>query len=317
MFKQTRLSILLSLNAVAIVIAGILIANAIGLNKGIEFRVVGERSDVTTEAATPVGLLQSGGAAQFSAPATDAVNYDPAIYGDPSTGGISQTSVPNGELWNESEVTMYQTADFDLCVGGNLSDLGDMYWQTSNSSVISGFYSTARTWLGYNSETCKFPIIKNTGTTTITAGTYDGTRHDTITVNVVAPPYDQWKQDVLELVNKERTANGLSLMNWGTTCEGAANLRAREIVTEYSHTRPDGSEWSTACPIPTSGGKSGENLNAGNAAVTPKTTVISWMNSPDHRANILNPEYTRLSVGIVYDPESQYKTYWSQFFATY
>ena len=43
MLRQTRWTILLSINAVAILIAGILIASAIWLNGGIEFRVVGER----------------------------------------------------------------------------------------------------------------------------------------------------------------------------------------------------------------------------------------------------------------------------------
>ena len=62
---------------------------------------------------------------------------------------------------------------------------------------------------------------------------------------------------------------------------------------------------------------SGENLNAGNAAVSPETVVASWMASPDHRANILNPEFKYLSVGFVFDPNSQHKTYWSQYFSTY
>ena len=53
------------------------------------------------------------------------------------------------------------------------------------------------------------------------------------------------------------------------------------------------------------------------AAVSPATTVALWMGSEAHRANILNPEYTKLSVGFVFDMDSDYKTYWSQFFSTY
>ena len=41
------------------------------------------------------------------------------------------------------------------------------------------------------------------------------------------------------------------------------------------------------------------------------------MNSPDHRANILSPNFTKLSVGFIFDPGTKYKTYWSQFFSTY
>ena len=193
-----------------------------------------------------------------------------------------------------------------------------MYWQSSNHSVISGFYSSARTWLGYSSNTCRYPIISGTGTTTITAGTYDGSRHDSIIVTVIEAPTEDWKREVLELVNKERIENGLNALEWGTTCELAADLRARELMRSYSHIRPDGSSWKTACPIPNgTEGSSGENLMAGNAAVSPQTVVQAWLNSPDHRDNILNPNFTKLAVGFIYDSESQYKTYWSQYFSTY
>ena len=88
-------------------------------------------------------------------------------------------------------------------------------------------------------------------------------------------------------------------------------------MTLYAHTRPDGSSWSTVCPAPDSGGISGENLAIGNAAVSPATVVALWMGSESHRANILNPDYTKLAVGFVFDPNSTYRTYWSQFFSTY
>ena len=306
MLKQTRLTILLSLNAAAIVIAGILIASAIGLNEGIEFRVVSEYSDVTDEAAPA--------AVSLSPESTAAV----ASYVEKNgSSGIGKDPVPNGQLWNEDAISMYQTADYDLCVGNGVTNPGEMYWQTSNSDVISGFYSTARTWLGYETETCKYPIITGTGTTKITAGTYDGERYDTIELTVSEVPTDEWKREVLNLVNKERVDNGLSVLSWGTTCEEAANLRAEEITKEYSHTRPSGSEWSTACPITSVGGVSGENLAAGNAAVSPATVVALWMNSPEHRANILNPSFTYLSDGFVFNPDTQYRTFWSQYFTNY
>ncbi|MBQ6605520.1 CAP domain-containing protein [Candidatus Saccharibacteria bacterium] len=308
MLKQTRWTILLSLNAVAIVVAGILIASAIS-GGGFEFKAVAERSDEVegdleeTEILTPVSDSQEA----------VAVNAE----GKKLRSWVSTEPVAGGELWNEEAIAIYQTADIDICVGGGLSGLGKMYWQSSNQNVISGFYATARTWLGYSTETCRYPIIKGTGTTTITAGTYDGARRDSITVTVVEVPVEDWKREVLELVNKERAKVGVGELGWGTTCEAAASIRARELMNLYSHTRPDGSSWETACPIPTEGGWSGENLMAGNAAVSPETVVEAWMNSPDHRKNILSENFTKLSVGFIFDPESQYKTYWSQYFSTY
>ena len=130
-------------------------------------------------------------------------------------------------------------------------------------------------------------------------------------------PVEQWEHEVLTLVNKIRIKNNLEQLAWGETCESAADVRANETKILYSHTRPDGSSWSTVCEAPESGGISGENLAIGNAAVSPATVVALWMGSEAHRANILNPDYDKLSVGFVFDINSDYKTYWSQFFSTY
>lgn len=331
MMHQTKVMILLSLNAVAVIIVGIMIFSAINLNGGLEFKVINERTDVVAGSLEEVGLMAPG-VDELQAPPSISVNIGGGtvtVPGDSpnqsyvtgsdteSSGGMSSNSVGHGELWNETAITMYQTADFDICVASGLGNLGDWYLQSSNPAVISKFYNTSRTWLGYTTDRCRYPVIAGTGTTVITGGTYDGARYDKITVTVIAPPVEQWKRDVLALVNQERAKGGLAALSWGTTCEGAANTRAREIMTNYSHTRPNGSSWSTTCPIPQTGGKSGENLNMGNAAVSPRTVVASWMNSPDHRKNILDPDFKYLSVGFIFDPSSQHKTYWSQYFTTY
>lgn len=316
MLKKSRWTILLSVNAAAILIAGILVTSAIWLNGGLNFHVVGERSDIIKDEMSEMALLESktGGDTQSVPYSGEAGGY---TYTAQASYEYSGSAVPSGEIWNENSMTIYATPDIDICVGGGLSNLGDMYWQTSNTDVISGFYDSARTWLGYSSETCRFPVIKGVGTTVVTAGTYDGRRKDSITVTVVQPPVEQWKREVLSFVNNIRANNNLAPLAWGSTCENAADIRANEITRVYSHDRPDGSSWSTACPLPSGGGSSGENLAIGNAAVSPVTTVMLWMGSDSHRANILNPDYTKLAVGFVFDLDSQYKTYWSQFFSTY
>ncbi len=312
--KKNKMTILLSVNAAAVMLAGALIAGAIFFKDSGEFHIVGERSDVVDSSSPELELLESVSGSEN----TNQISYNLGNddYITTSSHEYDSQDVPMGELWNESSITIYATPDIDICVGGGLSNLGDMYWQTSDKSVISGFYDTARTWLGYDSSVCKYPVIKGIGTTVITAGTYDGKRKDSITVTVKMPPEDQWKHEVLTLVNKIRTKNSLSQLAWGTTCEEAANIRAEETKTEYSHTRPDGTSWSTACPAP-EGGVSGENLAIGNAAVSPATVVSLWMGSESHRANILNPDYLNMAVGFSFDPNTEYRTYWSQFFSTY
>lgn len=311
---KNRTNLLLSINATAVLVVGVLITCAIWLNGGIKFRAVDERSDIVSDSAGTMELLESVSDSDVSIDMDILGNDD---YVSTTSHEFDNSEVPSGQLWNENAITMYATPDIDICVGGGLSDLDDMYWQTSDTSVIAGFYDSARTWLGYSNETCRYPVISGTGTTTITAGTYDGLRKDSITVTVIDPPEKQWEHEVLTLVNKIRIKNNLGQLTWGDTCEDAAEVRANETMTLYAHTRPDGSNWSSACPAPNSGGVSGENLAIGNAAVSPATTVALWMGSESHRANILNPDYTKLAVGFVFDLDSTYKTHWAQFFSTY
>lgn len=321
MLKQTRMTILLSLNAVAILIAGILIASAIGFNKE-GLKVVDENSDDISELESEASLIDPA-EEEIAAPANNSQNADnsssiPVNYAADAMAASSfdKGTVSGSELWNADSVTIYQTANIDICINDSVADPGQMYWQTSNPAVIKGFYSEARTRLGYSSTRCRYPAIVGTGTTTITAGTYDGSKRDTLTVNVIAPPVEQWKREVLDLVNTERAKYGLAALSWGDTCANGAQIRAMESMTLYDHRRPDGSSWDSVCK-PTGGGTAGENLAAGNTAVSPATVVQTWMNSDSHRANILSNKFTKMAVGFVFDAGSQYKTYWSQFFSTY
>ena len=263
--RSPKTTILLSVNAAAILIAGILVSSAIWLNGGLTFRAVGERSDIVEGTMDETLLLDSVSDSNASVSEyTDIIGNDDYV------------STTSHEFYRQSEATHVD-----------------------------------------NDATCRYPVIKGTGTTTITAGTYDGLRKDSIDITVLEPPIDQWEHEVLTLVNKIRVKNNLNQLMWGETCENAAEVRAKETITLYAHTRPDGSSWATACKTPDTGGVSGENLAVGNAAVSPATVVSLWMGSETHRANILNPDYTKLAVGFVFDLNTDYKTYWSQFFSTY
>jgi len=314
MLKTTRMTVLLSLNAVAILVSGILIASAIGLNLGGHFTVVDEKSDEVAGGGDTAELIDS--AADTDGNLAEAASEQAQVVSSITGSSFDSGTVSGSELWNLKAITIYRTANIDICVNDTTKNLGEMYWQTSNTDVIKGFYSEARTRLGYDNERCKYPAIVGTGTTTITAGTMDGLKRDTLTVTVIEPPVEQWKKEVLSLVNEERAKYDLEPLEWGATCEVAAQTRAEESMEVYAHQRPDGSSWDTACK-PEAGGAAGENLAAGNTAVSPETVVQTWMNSPTHRANILSDKFTKLAVGFVFDPESQYKTYWSQFFSNY
>lgn len=115
---------------------------------------------------------------------------------------------------------------------------------------------------------------------------------------------------VAALVNAERAKYGLSALTMDTKVQQAALVRAKETAQSFSHTRPNGSSFSTAL---TEAGVSyrtaGENIAYGQT--TPQQVMNAWMNSSGHRANILNANYTTIGVGYTVINGT---AYWAQLF---
>ncbi len=127
-------------------------------------------------------------------------------------------------------------------------------------------------------------------------------------------PTDQERayiQQVIDLVNEERAKAGLSPVTEAADVAAAASVRAREITSNFSHSRPNGTYYNTALD---EGGVtyrgSGENIAYGQR--TAAEVMNGWMNSQGHRANILNGNYTKIGVGY-YENGSGVK-YWVQLF---
>lgn len=118
-------------------------------------------------------------------------------------------------------------------------------------------------------------------------------------------------REILDLVNKERKSNGLSPVEAGNTkLNSAAGKRASEQAIIFSHTRPDGSNWTTVLgEYGIKYGTAGENVAYGQR--TPEEVMQAWMNSSGHRANILNSSYKEIGIGVYYKNGTYY---WSQLF---
>jgi len=125
---------------------------------------------------------------------------------------------------------------------------------------------------------------------------------------------EQYAARVLELVNEQRAAYGLSALTYDTGLNALAMTRATEQNSLFGHTRPDGSSWYTVLEdYPGAYRRSGENVAMGQR--TPEEVVEAWMNSEGHRANILNSGYTAIGIGCVKCTVSGYRGYcWSQLF---
>lgn len=112
-------------------------------------------------------------------------------------------------------------------------------------------------------------------------------------------------KEAFNLQNAERAKAGLPAMAWNDTLYEACKVRAKEIVTNWSHTRPNGGSYSDLIEgLPWT--SSGENIAKGTTS--PSNVVASWMASPGHKANILE---TNTHAAVAY-----YGGYWVTIFVS-
>ena len=123
-----------------------------------------------------------------------------------------------------------------------------------------------------------------------------------------AGPSDPTMLELFNLVNNARTQAGLSPLSWSGSLASAAGVRAAEITINFSHTRPDGSEWWTVNPDI----MYGENLASGQSSA--QEAFNSWMASPGHYANIMNPGFTTCGFAFYYGGDAGSTYYWVQEF---
>ena len=109
---------------------------------------------------------------------------------------------------------------------------------------------------------------------------------------------------VVNEVNLERSRRGLGNLAIDPALTAAAEIRAQEIVRKFSHTRPDGTKWSTV-----SGVAYGENIARGQK--TADKVMAAWMTSDGHRRNILRESYGSIGVACVKEGNIYY---WVQLF---
>jgi uncharacterized YkwD family protein len=125
--------------------------------------------------------------------------------------------------------------------------------------------------------------------------------------------YREFQKRVIDLVNKERAAAGLKALSENTQLDKVATLKSEDMAKlgYFSHTSPTyGSPFDMLKQFGISYTAAGENIAYGQS--TPEEVMNGWMNSPGHRANILNANYTQIGVGIAKKPNGQ--LVWTQTF---
>ncbi len=138
---------------------------------------------------------------------------------------------------------------------------------------------------------------------------------------VAAPPTISAEEGLhnsrmLVRINVHRLRFGLVPLTIDSRLAAAARAHAADMATRdyFSHNGPDGSGFQQR--ITRAGYRwrvVAENLAAGLAS--PEATVDSWMTSPGHRKNLLNPAFRHAGIGHVFrQPDTgavRYGHYWT------
>jgi len=117
---------------------------------------------------------------------------------------------------------------------------------------------------------------------------------------------DMSAQTLLTDTNEQRIAHHESPLTLNDKLNAAAAAKAHDMATKnyWSHNTPSGqTPWSFIIAAGYDYRTAGENLAYGFD--TAAATMTGWMNSPEHRANILNVGYTNVGFATINIPNYQ------------
>ena len=121
---------------------------------------------------------------------------------------------------------------------------------------------------------------------------------DTVTPNANG---DLNENDILLIVNAERKNQGLGPLTYNKKLAAMALIKAKDMIAKqyFAHVAPDGTDVVMLAERNAYDYLNiGENLAMGDF-VSSQDVMTGWMNSPGHRANILNKNYTELGISVV------------------
>lgn len=107
------------------------------------------------------------------------------------------------------------------------------------------------------------------------------------------------EKEVFNLINTQRTNNGLSALKVDDEVQRVARIKAEDMVSNnyFSHNSPIyGSPFDMLKSFKISYKTAGENIAANSSN---SGAVTSWMNSSGHKANILNSSFNYTGIGVV------------------
>ncbi len=178
---------------------------------------------------------------------------------------------------NAEQKTLVIGNDYRLKVRGTSKKVT---WRTSNKKIAT----VSQTGL---------VSAKRSGTATITAKV--GKKKLKCKI-VVITQQKSYVNKTIRLINKERRKYGYSSFDKNATLQAAAEKRAKELATKFSHTRPNGYQWTSAISMKYDFKYAAENIACDFA--TPQQTVEAWMKSATTKSKIISKKYNEIGVGV-------------------
>ncbi|RYG72361.1 SCP-like extracellular protein [Lentibacillus lipolyticus] len=121
---------------------------------------------------------------------------------------------------------------------------------------------------------------------------------------------NEYASKVIELTNEERRKQGLSALKSDKQVSRVARNKSMDMQQKgyFSHTSPTyGSPFNMMKQFNVTYQSAGENIAKGQR--TPQQVVDAWMDSKEHRKNILDESFTHIGVGF-----TEKGKYWTQMF---
>lgn len=235
------------------------------------------------------------------------VNWNPVLKAVDIITGKPYT-VTGGEMTSSG----IYAREYDNCTSTIYLD--GIYVNLDGYLIGSNNYFKLRTL----SDLIGFDVEWNENDNTINIDTGDNSTDnnstDDNTNNDVYVDYDlsdqqiEYTEEVVRLVNIEREKAGVDPFVLDENLTKVANIKSQDMhendyFAHFSPTYGNSFEMLIYFNIPF--GYSGENIAVGY--YTPEEVVSAWLNSPNHKSNLLNANFTKLGTGYC-------EGYWTQLF---
>ncbi|MCL2522207.1 MAG: SafA/ExsA family spore coat assembly protein [Erysipelotrichales bacterium] len=122
-----------------------------------------------------------------------------------------------------------------------------------------------------------------------------------------------FENEVVNLVNSERAKAGLRPLTNNWEISRVARIKSQDFINRnyFSHNSPTyGTPFQMLKSFGIPFSAAAENIASGQR--TPAAVMSSWLNSPGHRANIMNPNFNQIGVGVARDNRGN--LFWTQMF---